>query len=647
MSYLFPLETSTFAPTNRDSSQEPGYPQPAQEHRRRHSAQGGPALAPLFGFPSTTTPQQPLPPLRSLNRSAYPYTGPPPTQNHAQQPPSSFSNPPPPHVSNGILPFGYRHISERVHSPLHAVFTSLDEIGHDLDYANSHLRALLDMPAPNELLNQLPPSLSSSFPHTMASRSSGAAGSRRESSCPEESGRLNKRRKLDSDKAVSPPYKGFRYGRYGQVEPGALTMEIVSCDGGLYSDGSSYAAENILKNDNTVYCTKGNRCNIVLQHQGSTTFSLKELIIKAPGRNYSSPYVPYPHVVSFQHQPLPLTCHLLTYHCDIRVKEGIVFLAMSKDELLRTDQYQSMGIPTPTTSLFHHVNALRSRTARSARTGYPPTGSQRHDGNDNDNSVNDAPLEEIYNLALDGSDRRPSPAHADMEPMSNQPTFHVLTECSDDEDDDIPGRPGRDRDSRGMGWRGTAGLSPTPLRNRIRRRLPVYEEAAHLGAHLTWDVDRNYEDDDDDDYTELYDLGNATISSPDSPPDEAERVHPTTRPRLNRSRDRANSHNRNGESSSDFFRSATLFEGRNNDNSNTTTGQSTKNEPPSTLQRAEFHIEMDKNKCTILFDPPVTARYILLKMWNPRQDSAGNIDIQGVVAKGFAGPRYFPAMELR
>lgn len=124
-----------------------------------------------------------------------------------------------------------------------------------------------------------------------AAAAAAAGGSRRESSRSEDGSRLAKRRRLDSsDCSLVPAFKGFRYGRYGQVEPGRLTMEIVSCDGGLYSDGGSYAAENILKSDNSVYCTKGNRCNIVLQHQGCTTFSLKELIIKAPGRNYSSPY---------------------------------------------------------------------------------------------------------------------------------------------------------------------------------------------------------------------------------------------------------------------------------------------------------------------------------------------------------------------
>lgn len=58
---------------------------------------------------------------------------------------------------------------------------------------------------------------------------------------------------------------------------------------------------------------------------------------------------------------------------------------------------------------------------------------------------------------------------------------------------------------------------------------------------------------------------------------------------------------------------------------------------------AKFFIERGKNRCTIKFDPPVTGRYILLKMYHPTD----NIDIQGVYAKGFAGPRFFPSVELR
>jgi hypothetical protein len=102
-----------------------------------------------------------------------------------------------------------------------------------------------------------------------------------------EDNRRVKRRRLDSDKTAQI-YRGFRYGKYGQSEPGQLVMELVSCDGGLFMNG--YAAENILKNDASVYCTKGNRCNIVLRHQGSTVFSLKELTIKAPDSNFTAPY---------------------------------------------------------------------------------------------------------------------------------------------------------------------------------------------------------------------------------------------------------------------------------------------------------------------------------------------------------------------
>lgn len=50
------------------------------------------------------------------------------------------------------------------------------------------------------------------------------------------------------------------------------------------------------------------------------------------------------------------------------------------------------------------------------------------------------------------------------------------------------------------------------------------------------------------------------------------------------------------------------------------------------------------NTMTIQFDPPISGKYILLKLWNPQKDR--NIDIQEVAAHGFAGPRYFPAWEF-
>jgi hypothetical protein len=105
-----------------------------------------------------------------------------------------------------------------------------------------------------------------------------------------EATRAVKRRKLDSG-TPDLGYPGFSYGYFGQVEPGKLKMEIDFCDGGIFSEerGANFSAANILKNDDSVYCTKANRCNLVLRHQGATPFTLTELIIKAPPRGYTAP----------------------------------------------------------------------------------------------------------------------------------------------------------------------------------------------------------------------------------------------------------------------------------------------------------------------------------------------------------------------
>jgi len=100
--------------------------------------------------------------------------------------------------------------------------------------------------------------------------------------------RRAKRRKVDRDQ-LSPGYKGFSYGYRGQVVPGPLKMEIVSCDGGVHATGTNHFQDNILRNDKSVYCTQSNECNIILRHQDETAFSIKKLIIKGPERGFTSP----------------------------------------------------------------------------------------------------------------------------------------------------------------------------------------------------------------------------------------------------------------------------------------------------------------------------------------------------------------------
>lgn len=105
-------------------------------------------------------------------------------------------------------------------------------------------------------------------------------------------GRL-KRRKLESDDNREGT-RGFNYGQYGQVVPGALKMEIASCDGGTYDPhGDNSSPENILRNDQSVYCTKSDRCNLILRHKGEAPFCLKKIVIKAPRLGFDSPYVSF------------------------------------------------------------------------------------------------------------------------------------------------------------------------------------------------------------------------------------------------------------------------------------------------------------------------------------------------------------------
>ncbi|KAJ5953481.1 hypothetical protein N7454_000377 [Penicillium verhagenii] len=124
--------------------------------------------------------------------------------------------------------------------------------------------------------------------------------------------RRQKRRKLDADDNREDSL-GFNYGHQGQVVPGALKMEIASCDGGLFeSEIENLFPANVLQNDESVYSTKSDRCNLILRHRDEAPFCLKKIVIKAPRTGFDSP-----------------------------VQEGMVFVSMTSDELLaRTARYQ-------------------------------------------------------------------------------------------------------------------------------------------------------------------------------------------------------------------------------------------------------------------------------------------------------------------
>lgn len=141
--------------------------------------------------------------------------------------------------------------------------------------------------------------------------------------------RTFKRRKLERDDASR--IHSTRYGHYGQVVPGRLRMEIVSCDGGEYSDNSGdlHRVENALKNDASVYCTKRSDCNLILRQQGETAFCLDKIVIKAPERGFTAPYV------GLHHGPVLEIANLNS------VQEGMIFLSMDSESLVTgTAPYQ-------------------------------------------------------------------------------------------------------------------------------------------------------------------------------------------------------------------------------------------------------------------------------------------------------------------
>ena len=357
-----------------------------------------------------------------------------------------------------------------------------------------------------------------------------------------EEGRRAKRRKLDSDRLTSG-FAGFRYGKYGQVEPGQLTMEIVSCDGGIYDEGQKHAAENILKNDASVYCTSGPTCNIVLRHQGATAFTLKELVIKAPRSNYTSP-----------------------------VSEGMVFVSMSSDHLLtRTAQYQIQ------------YSAPRSSSRRSESENQPsfPVISIRHNS-DGDGTMTRAQVRarRMYELGMadQNNDLRVAqiPSEVDVSPSQCRVTIEYGDEETDDGD----------------------GLRDGPRAPNRIGSLPFESESSD----------------------EEEALDEFTLSGAGDPYMHRQRVH------QNRTSDLAQAREQAQIATQEAVRAVG--------------GE-------LLAPDARFYIERDKSNCKMTFDPPVSGRFILLKMWSPHRDPVANIDIQAVTATGFAGPRFFPSIELR
>ncbi|OAA36922.1 eukaryotic translation initiation factor 6 [Beauveria brongniartii RCEF 3172] len=493
-----------------------------------------------------------------------------PRQNRLSPPPSRYEVA---HMSTSSLtvppPWGQFEYPNRM--------TSLEQLDRTLDEANAHLRALLDMTSANSVSRQLLPTTQSSNYTPPIRRHDFNYDNQR-----------NKRRKVDDERYTHATVESFRYGHYGQVEAGDLEMEMVSCDGGMFSNELSYAAENILKNDNSVYCTKGNRCNIVLRHRGSTTFTLSELVIKAPGSmNYSHP-----------------------------VREGMVFVTMEQDDVLhRTAQYQIQYAPPNTATPRDRVTFTNTdpRTRFNREPQQTVSVSHNRDGT----LTTRAGRSFIY--SHDSDVRTPQ---MPREFTASQPDFRISTEFSDEEDDV------------------TGTFNPAPVS--ILRRPPPNR----IGT-LPFENDN---EDDDDDGSEDTDPDHDPVTTDflsDHSLHRLRRGNPASTSTADLIHIHADHHHHHHHSNNTSRHSNALAEAWDAHASATQDAIRAVGGGAMLAPHARFHIEKKKSKCTIRFEPPVAGRFILLKMWSSHHDPGSNIDIQSVIARGFAGPRYFPAVEMR
>lgn len=278
-----------------------------------------------------------------------------------------------------------------------------------------------------------------------------------------------------------------------------------------------------------------------------------------------------------------------------RVREGMVFVAMESDDLLtRTAQYQVQHLPGRArrrgTVIFRHEEE------GSLRVPSRPLRAFSYGADDDDDEDEDDRTTQI-------------PAEFAAAP----PPFIITTECSDDDDSDD------DRISR-----------PRPPRRRTPNTLGEFPlerdgESSDESFEIWGHADREWP---------IFDEISARTRGLYPPASQAHgsrgliiSANPYARP------------NGNG---------LTLEEAQ--EASQLATQEAVRAVGGELMTPlAHFFIEKDKNKCTVRFDPPVSGRFLLLKMWSPHQDvhdRPPNIDIQAVVAKGFAGPRFSPAVEL-
>ncbi|KAK4999392.1 hypothetical protein LTR28_013379, partial [Elasticomyces elasticus] len=416
-------------------------------------------------------------------------------------------------------------------------------------------------------------------------------------------GHRPKRRKIGNRAGGGGSY-GVKYGHYGQVMPGRLRMDLVSCNGGIHDNsiheepGSVYRGpENILKHDKSVYCSKYPRCNLILRHLDEAPFSLEKLYIIAPEGGYTAP-----------------------------IQEGLVFVSMESTNLADSlsnynIQYTDLRITMPSLSPPPPPDPPQQSTSRDRLTFLESLNdpeisaalqrreeldAQRAREQDVDPPYHQQTIEDWYfSRRHTRRERFPAPrAHAEPEPEL-EPNYdtHVIhdpnaipindaanTIAPCDHDITVTVTYDEDGETSSMPEDPTPPAVLTNRARRDRRMRSLAEEEEEYGLDWRYTPPRSH-------YHSRYSSipprrqQPCRVPLPSTPPPPTLRAHEA------------------GESAS----------------------------PPALLRpHARFFVPEHKHKAIITFDPPVSGRFIALRIWSPYQGR--NVDVQTVVARGFSGP---------
>jgi hypothetical protein len=173
-----------------------------------------------------------------------------------------------------------------------------------------------------------------------------------------------KRRKLD-DGTYENESKAISYGFFGQAVPGQLKLEIASCDGGEYQDPhvpTTSWPRNVLEDDASVYCTKSNRCNMLLRHASGMPFSLTKIVVKAPRSGYDAPIQEGMIFVAMSdHDILEKTSHFETYYSPRNYRQHRYHFARARAEQEYVDPARSPLRTIDRTRYLRNPNAVPRR----------------------------------------------------------------------------------------------------------------------------------------------------------------------------------------------------------------------------------------------------------------------------------------------